>query len=150
MKVKITCICTWCKRTYTIFWLLFITNKIKVSYFTTMTLLVHIYLFVCRLFPANPRNETVSWVFITVFIIQSFIWKYHRLLIEEYIFHGTKTFSPKPHAKTVRCGVRTHALQRVSELKSDALDHSANLTVHNMLTSTLILRGMILRASFPN
>ena len=28
----------------------------------------------------------------------------------------------------VRCGVRTHALLRVSELKSDALDHSANLT----------------------
>ena len=28
----------------------------------------------------------------------------------------------------VRCGVRTHALFRVSELKSDALDRSANLT----------------------
>ena len=27
----------------------------------------------------------------------------------------------------VRCGVRTHALIRVSELKSDALDRSANL-----------------------
>ena len=26
-----------------------------------------------------------------------------------------------------RCGVRTHALLRVSELKSDALDRSANL-----------------------
>ena len=29
---------------------------------------------------------------------------------------------------SVRCGVRTHALFRESELKSDALDHSANLT----------------------
>ena len=29
----------------------------------------------------------------------------------------------------VRCGVRTHAFLRISELKSDALDHSANLTV---------------------
>ena len=29
----------------------------------------------------------------------------------------------------VRCGVRTHALFRVSELKSDALDRSANLTM---------------------
>ena len=29
----------------------------------------------------------------------------------------------------VRCGVRTHALLREPELKSGALDHSANLTV---------------------
>ena len=28
----------------------------------------------------------------------------------------------------VRCGVRTHALLREPELKSGALDHSANLT----------------------
>ena len=28
----------------------------------------------------------------------------------------------------VRCGVRTHALSREPELKSGALDHSANLT----------------------
>lgn len=30
--------------------------------------------------------------------------------------------------KNVRCGVRTHDPRRGSELKSDALDHSANLT----------------------
>ena len=29
----------------------------------------------------------------------------------------------------VRCGVRTHALSREPELKSGALDHSANLTL---------------------
>ena len=29
---------------------------------------------------------------------------------------------------SVKCGVRTHAHFRVSELKSDALDRSANLT----------------------
>ena len=33
-------------------------------------------------------------------------------------------FVPKGIA---RCGVRTHAILRLSELKSDALDHSANL-----------------------
>ena len=32
-------------------------------------------------------------------------------------------------SECVRCGVRTHALFRVPELKSGALDHSANLTV---------------------
>ena len=30
---------------------------------------------------------------------------------------------------TASCGVRTHAIFRLSELKSDALDHSANLAV---------------------
>ena len=34
----------------------------------------------------------------------------------------------KPKKLIVRCGVRTHALSRVPELKSGALDHSANLT----------------------
>ena len=29
--------------------------------------------------------------------------------------------------KFARCGVRTHAILRLSELKSDALDHSANI-----------------------
>ena len=91
----------------------------------------------------------VSLVFITAFFTQSCFGKYHRLLIE-YIFHRTKTFTPKPHAKTVRCMVRTHALQSVSELKSDALYHSANLTVHIKATTTNILRDMILRTSFPN
>ena len=31
---------------------------------------------------------------------------------------------------TVKCGVRTHAHFRVPELKSGALDRSANLTAH--------------------
>ena len=32
----------------------------------------------------------------------------------------------------VRCGVRTHAILRLWELKSHALDHSANLTVRHV------------------
>ena len=32
-------------------------------------------------------------------------------------------------SNSVSCGVRTHAHSRVSELKSDALDHSAKLTL---------------------
>ena len=34
----------------------------------------------------------------------------------------------RPKGCFVRCGVRTHALSREPELKSGALDHSANLT----------------------
>ena len=41
----------------------------------------------------------------------------------------TSEASEKKGSSAVRCGVRTHAHFRVPELKSGALDHSANLTM---------------------
>ena len=40
----------------------------------------------------------------------------------------------------VRCGVRTHAILRLWELKSHALDHSANLTVFLMIKIMITIK----------
>ena len=45
-----------------------------------------------------------------------------------YLFYKTESKFQKN--VSVRCGVRTHAHFRVPELKSGALDRSANLTAH--------------------
>jgi hypothetical protein len=54
-----------------------------------------------------------------------------KILLYTFLEHFTSRFSQKNKIKMfiVRCGVRTHALSRVPELKSGALDHSANLTI---------------------
>ncbi len=52
------------------------------------------------------------------------------ICLDRIYFHSPKII--------VRCGVRTHALSRVSELKSDALDHSANLTWYTMWRSCVL------------
>ncbi len=41
----------------------------------------------------------------------------------------------------VRCGVRTHALSRVPELKSGALDHSANLTCEASIVQQIYINN---------
>ena len=61
------------------------------------------------------------------------------VLIHDTADHRIKMYVYKPKSflsllidyvlkKFVKCGIRTHAHFRVSNLKSDALDHSANLT----------------------
>ena len=48
---------------------------------------------------------------------------------------NTKRQNNERKKKTVRCGIRTHAPFRESELKSDALDRSANLTMEKRVRS---------------
>lgn len=58
------------------------------------------------------------------------------------------------NSKNVRCGVRTHDPMRGSELKSDALDHSANLTVFysgaTVAGTVSIVSGRVTRPVLPN
>ena len=55
--------------------------------------------------------------------------KQQAQIILHFDIENVAKFKKRTFSSVVRCGVRTHALFRESELKSDALDHSANLTL---------------------